>query len=361
MAQTEGDGARPQVLPGPAARSRPPSQADVAALAGVSSQTVSRVANGRSNVEEETRERVVSAMQMLGYRTNTAARALATGRFRTIGVLGFTFGAHGNARTLQAISEAAQNAGYSVTVMTVRKHTEGALREAFSALTDQAVDGIVLIDPQILDRPGFDIPNGVPVVISDGNPEYRYHSVSNDQTVGVRAAVEHLLGLGHETVWHLAGPRDSYAARQRAAAWHAVLKAAGARIPPVVYGDWSAQSGYEAGREVIASGDADATAVFAANDHMALGLIRAFSDAGLSVPADLSVVGFDDVAEAAYFTPPLSTVHQDFELLGRECVSLLLELIGGEPTRDAVAVEPLSLIVRESTAPPPSARSPLAE
>jgi DNA-binding LacI/PurR family transcriptional regulator len=330
--------------------SRPPSQADVAALAGVSSQTVSRVANGRTNVEEATRQRVLDAMQILGYRANTAARALATGRFHTIGVVGFTFAAHNNARALQAISEAAQDAGYSVTVMTVRKHTEGALRAAITALGDQAVDGIVLIDPQILDRPGFDLPSGVPVVISDGNPDRRYPSVTIDQGAGVRAGVEHLLGLGHRTVWHLAGPRDSYAAQQRAAAWHAALKAAGARIPSVHYGDWSAESGYEAGREIAAA--REATAVFAANDHMALGLIRALNDSGLSVPDDLSVVGFDDVPEAAYFSPPLTTVRMDFEQVGRDCVSLLLKLIAGPTSEATLAVPPVPLVVRGSTAGP---------
>jgi len=342
-------GARNSAQPG-ATPSRPPSQADVAALAGVSSQTVSRVANGRTNVEEETRQRVLDAMQILGYRANTAARALATGRFHRIGVVGFTFAAHNNARALQAMSEAAQEAGYSVTVMTVSKHTEGALRDAFTALGDQAVDGIVLIDPQILDRPGLDLPSGVPVVISDGNPDRRYPSVTTDQAAGARVAVEHLLGLGHETVWHLAGPRDSYAAGQRAAAWHAVLKAAGARVPPVVYGDWSAQSGYEAGRKIAAVGEA--TAVFAANDHMALGLMRALNDAGLSVPADLSVVGFDDVPEAAYFAPPLTSVCMDFEQVGRDCVSLLLKLIAGPTSQTTLAIPPLALAERASTAAP---------
>lgn len=333
-----------------AVSSRPPSQADVAALAGVSSQTVSRVANGRTNVEEDTRQRVLDAMQILGYRTNTAARALATGRFHTIGVVAFTFAAHNNARALQAISESAQNAGYSVTVMTVRQHTEGALREVVTALSDQAVDGIVLIDPQILDRPGFDLPSGVPIVISDATPDRRYPSVITDEATGVQAAVGHLLDLGHRTVWHLAGPRDSYAARQRAAAWHATLKSAGARIPSVLYGDWSAQSGYEAGRKIAAAGEA--TAVFAANDHMALGLMRALDDAGLSVPADLSVVGFDDVPEAAYFSPPLTTVRMNFEQVGRDCVSLLLKLIADPKSGSTLTAPPVPLVIRGSSGTP---------
>lgn len=330
---------------------RPPSQADVAQLAGVSSQTVSRVANNRTNVDDETRERVLSAMRMLGYRPNTAARALATGRFRMIGVISFGLSAHGNARTLQAIANAAQTAGYSVNVLGVREQTEGAVREAFSALTAQAVDGIVVIEAQVLDRPGLDLPSGVPVVVADGDPDQRFPAIDNNQAAGARAATEHLLGLGHRTVWHLAGPQDSYSARRRAAAWHAALKDAGAPVPPVLYGDWSARSGYEAGLELAAKDEA--TAVFAGNDHMALGLIRALTEAGRRVPRDVSVVGFDDVAESGYFLPPLTTVHQDFEELGRRCVDLLLGQFAGVGPHGAVSTVPLQLIERESTAPPP--------
>jgi DNA-binding LacI/PurR family transcriptional regulator len=330
-------------------RTRPPSQADVAELAGVSSQTVSRVANNRTNVDAETRDRVLSAMRMLGYRPNTAARALATGQFRMIGVISFALSAHGNARTLQTISHAAQEHGYSVNIVAITTPTEGAIQAAFSSLTSQAVDGIVLIEAQILDRPGLDLPTGVPVVIADGDADRRYPSVDGNQAAGAAAATEHLLGLGHRTVWHLAGPANSYSARHRAAAWHATLKAAGAPVPPMLYGDWSATSGYAAGRE-LAPRD-DVTAVFAANDHMALGLIRALTEAGRTVPGDVSVVGFDNVAEADYFLPPLTTVHQDFEELGRRCVTLLLDQIHGRAA-PAVSTIPLRLVLRASTAPP---------
>lgn len=333
-------------------RSRPPSQADVAALAGVSSQTVSRVANNRSNVDEATRERVLSAMSVLGYRTNTAARALATGRFRMLGVVSFDLSAHGNARTLQAISGAAQQAGYSVNVAVASSATEGAVRSAFSKLADQAVDGIVLIEAQILDRPGLDLPTGVPVVLADGDPDQRYPNVDNNQAAGARDATTHLLGLGHRTVWHVAGPQDSYSARRRAAAWHAVLKESGAPVPPVRYGDWSAASGYAIGRELAA--DREVTAVFAANDHMALGLVRALHEAGRDVPGDVSVVGYDDVAESGFFLPPLTTVHQDFEEVGRQCVARLLEQIenGGTGSAGTVSSVLPRLLLRASTAPP---------
>jgi DNA-binding LacI/PurR family transcriptional regulator len=336
----------------PPARTRPPSQADVAALAGVSSQTVSRVANDKSNVDDETRQRVLAAMEMLGYRTNTAARALATGQFRMLGVISFDLSAHGNARTLQSIAAVAQDAGYSVNVAVVKAATEGAVRQAFSQLTSQAVDGIVLIEAQILDRPELRLPPGVPIVMADGNPGQRFPAVDNNQLVGARAATEHLLSLGHATVWHLAGPRDSYSARHRVTAWHTALKEAGAPVPPVSYGDWSAESGYAIGRELAARDDI--TAVFAGNDHMAIGLIRALTEAGRTVPDDVSVVGFDDIAEAAYLQPPLTTVHQDFEEMGRACVAVLLRQIeGGESIAGLIdSVEP-RLVVRASTAPPP--------
>ncbi|WP_371494255.1 LacI family DNA-binding transcriptional regulator [Kitasatospora sp. NBC_00374] len=336
-------------------RRRPPSQADVAALAGVSSQTVSRVANDRSNVEPETRERVLSAMRILGYQRNSAARALTLGRFQALGVVTFDLSAHGNARTLAAISRAAQAAGYSVNVVCAQEQTEDAVQQAVRRLTDQAVDGLVVIEAQILDRPGFNVSSGVPVVVADGDPEHRFPSVDTDQAAGATAATRHLLDLGHRTVLHVGGPQDSYAARRRAAAWHAALKAAGAPVPALELGDWTAESGYRIGRRLAER--PDVTAVFAANDHMALGVVRALGEAGRRVPQDVSVVGFDDVPESGYFAPPLTTVRQDFEEVGRQCVALLLDRIDrpeGGRTNRSIAV-PTELLVRSSSAPPAGA------
>jgi len=335
----------------PAVRKRPPSQADVAALAGVSAQTVSRVANGLSNVDEQTRERVLAAMQMLGYQRNSAARALTLGRFHMLGVISFDLSAHGNARTLAAISQAAQAAGFSVNVAAVQKQTEDAVQRAFSQLTGQAVDGVVVIEAQILDRQGLHLSAGVPVVVADGDPDHLFASVDNNQVAGARDATRHLLDLGHRTVWHLGGPQDSFSARRRATAWHSTLKEAGARIPPLQLGDWTADSGYRVGQELAAR--PDVTAVFAANDHMALGLMRALHEAGRDIPGDVSVVGFDNMPESAFYLPPLTTVHQDFEEIGRQCVSLLLEQIHGpaETPKRLVSVPP-HLVLRESTAPP---------
>ncbi|MFI8435243.1 LacI family DNA-binding transcriptional regulator [Streptomyces sp. NPDC079020] len=325
--------------------------ADVAAVAGVSAQTVSRVANNRTNVEATTRERVLNAMRMVGYRPNTAARALVTGQFRAIGVISFDLRAHGNARTLESIVSAVQRIDYSVSVITVQNQTEQAVREAFERLTMQAVDGIILNEAQILDTPALRLPTGLPVVVNDGDGTHRYAAVHTDQAEGARLAVRHLLDLGHRTVWHLAGPQDSYPARGRAEAWHHILKDAGRPVPPALYGDWSADSGYRVGREIAHR--PDISAVFVANDQMALGLVRALHEAGRRVPDDVSVVGFDNIAESAHFLPPLTTVHQDFEEIGRHAVALLLDQIrSGRPPQVSVTSVAPRLIVRDSTAPP---------
>ncbi|WP_433514749.1 LacI family DNA-binding transcriptional regulator [Nonomuraea sp. CA-143628] len=328
--------------------------ADVAAMAGVSSQTVSRVVNNRSNVEEETRQRVLSAMRVLGYRPNTAARALVTGQFRTLGLISFGLGSFGNARTVDAVTKAAQRAGYTVNMIAVESQTERAVHEAFDQLTVQAVDGIVVIEAQILDTPALRLPPDVPVVMADGDVSLRHPMVDTDQALGARLVTRHLLGLGHETVWHVAGPEDSYAARRRAESWHATLKEADAAVPQMLFGDWSAASGYEAGR--VLARRPGVTAVFAANDQMALGVMRAMIQAGRRIPEDVSIVGFDDIEESAYLSPSLTTVRQDFDVVAERIVSLMIDQIETGTAPPATAFVPPQLIVRESTgAPPPTA------
>ncbi|MFD1540982.1 LacI family DNA-binding transcriptional regulator [Nonomuraea guangzhouensis] len=331
--------------------------ADVAAMAGVSSQTVSRVANNRSNVEEETRQRVLSAMRVLGYRPNTAARALVTGQFRTLGLISFGLGNFGNARTVDAITRVAQRAGYTVNMIAIESQTERAVHEAFDQLTLQAVDGIVLIEAQILDTPALRLPPGVPVVMADGDASHRHAMVDTDQALGAKLITRHLLGLGHETVWHVAGPEDSYAARRRAEAWHTTLKEAKAAVPQVLFGDWSAASGYAAGR--VLAERPGVTAVFAANDQMALGVMRAMIKAGRRIPEDVSIAGFDDIDEAEYLSPPLTTVRQDFDVVAERIVSLMIGQIETGTAPSATSFITPELIVRESTgAPPPKSPTP---
>ena len=324
--------------------------ADVARLAGVSHQTVSRVLHDSPRVRPETRSRVIAAMEELRYRPNTVARALVTGRSMTLGVVSFDTTLYGPASTVLGIERAAHAAGYFVSLASVRSLDAASVRTAMDRLRDQGVDGIVVIAPMASAAGALDdIPPGPPVVVAEAGADGAVPAVTVDQIAGAVAATEHLLSLGHRTVRHLAGPQDWPEAQQRVAGWRGALAAVGAEPGPVLEGDWSPRSGYELGGALAE--DPEATAVFVANDQMALGLLRRLHEAGRAVPGDVSVVGFDDVPEAAYFTPPLTTVRQDFNELGRRSLALLLRRMAaatqGEPS---VMIQP-SLVLRSSTGP----------
>jgi DNA-binding LacI/PurR family transcriptional regulator len=334
-------------------RRRPAVMADVAALAGVSQMTVSRVINHQSRVKAETRERVVAAMSELDYRPNAAARALVTGRTSILGVVSFDTTLFGPASTLSGIEDAARTAGYFVSVASLRSITTRSIGEAVERLVAQAVDGIIVIAPHVIvaDALGELAPD-VPLVAVQNPGKGVVPSVSVDQEAGASRVTRYLLSLGHTAIWHIAGPDGWLEAQARDRAMRTALRAAGCPAPPALSGDWSARSGYEQGKLILESGEA--TAVFVGNDQMALGVLRAFSEAGLCVPGDISVVGFDDIPEAAYFAPPLTTVRQDFGELGRRSIAHLLERIDVPRGRRSqrVLIEP-ELVVRESTGPVP--------
>ncbi|GAA1374371.1 LacI family DNA-binding transcriptional regulator [Streptomyces beijiangensis] len=325
--------------------------ADVARVAGVSSQTVSRVANAFPGVNEETRQRVQAAMGELGYHPNSAARALKRGAFHTIGVITFTLSTTGNVRTLEAIAASAAEEGYAVTLLPVAVPTQDEVRGAFSRLGELAVDAVIVImEVHLLDAARLALPPHVKVVVVDSDAGDRYAVVDTDQAGGTRAAVRHLLDLGHRTVWHLAGPEDSFAAERRTVAWRAALAEAGREAPEPVRGDWSAESGYRAGLRLAEQ--PGLTAVFAANDQMALGLLRALHERGRRVPEDVSVIGFDDIPESGSFLPPLTTVHQDFAEVGRRCVAGVLRQVEQDEAERGTTLVPTRLVVRSSTAAP---------
>ncbi|GID27896.1 LacI family DNA-binding transcriptional regulator [Paractinoplanes brasiliensis] len=327
--------------------------ADVARLAGVSAQTVSRVSNGHPSVVESTRRQVLDAMQQLGYRPNSAARALKRGEFRTIGVILFTLATTGNSRTVEAIAAQAAQEGYAITLIPVAMPTQDGVLGAFTRLGELAVDGVIVImEVHLLDAANLTLPPGVQVVVVDSDAGDRYPVVDTDQADGARQAVRHLLELGHDTVWHVTGPAESFASERRALAWRTVLEEAGRPVPPVQRGDWSALSGYEAGLRLPA--DPSCTAVFCANDQMALGVLRALHERGRRVPAEVSVVGFDDIPDAASYLPPLTTVHQDFAEVGRQCVQGLLDQIRRHTLEPGTVLVPTTLVERASTAPPPA-------
>src|SRR5215469_10924214 len=321
-----------------------PVMADVARLAGVSHQTVSRVLNGHPNVSTATMASVLAAIRDLGYRPNIAARALVTGKTNVLGVISFD-------TTLYGIERAARP-GYFVAIASLPSFDRASLTGAVERFLGQAVAGIIVIAPQTgVAETLAGLSVGVPLVAVGCGAAVPLPSVKIDNVAGAMLATRHLLGLGHQTVHHIGGPGNWHDARDRIAGWRQALRAAGAPLPEMPRGDWSARSGYEAGRQLAAR--PEVTAVFCANDPMALGFLRAAAEAGRRVPQDISVVGFDDVPESAYFSPPLTTVRQDFSALGERALRLLMSQItaGGEaPPLPPVVPE---LIVRSSSAAPP--------
>ncbi len=338
-------------MPAVGRRGRPPGMVDVARAAGVSQKTVSRVLNNEPYVRPQVRDRVLEAARDLGYRPNSAARALISGRSHRIGAVSLGTGLYGPASVLIALQRAAESAGYSFVVATTREGEARAVQQAVDALLEQGVEGIVLSEP-VEEWPEAQVRCPVPVVSLGRMPGLHGEDVLVTGVDGRRAgrlATEHLLSLGHETVWHVAGPRAWYAADDRLAGWREALEAHGAPRPPVLVGDWMPASGYAAGRELTGT---DATAVFVANDDMAIGVLRALADAGRRVPSDVSVVGFDDIPAAAYLRPRLTTMRQDFDVLASTGLDLLVRRLDDLPEAGDATPDVHRLVVRESTCPP---------
>ena len=332
---------------------RPPVLEDVAKLADVSAMTVSRVLNSPEKVRPQTRDRVMAAVRQLGYRPKIAARVPSAGGSGILGVVTVDSPLYGPASTLFAVEQAAGRHDYLTSAIRLDVLGCGALGESIGLLRGLPVDGIIVATPV---QPAVDglrsLPADLPMVVVAAAEDVPFPIAAIDQHAGAARAVRHLLSLGHETVWHLAGPADWVDAGCRRDAWREVLESEGRPVPEPIIGDWSARSGYEQGR--LIARDAGITAVFAANDAMALGLQRALWEAGRPVPDEVSVVGFDDVPESGYLVPPLSTVHQDFGEVGRRAVRLLLDQLT-EPEAAAAPpprclIEP-ELVIRESTVP----------
>lgn len=330
-------------------RERAPNIRDVARLAGVSYQTVSRVLNDHPSLREETRARVRDVIERLGYRPNPAARALVTSRSRTIGVLTSQSSQYGPATSIAAIEAAARDAGYRSSFTSIATPDPVSIRAALDYLTSQSVEALVVIAPQqrVLEVIR-ELSISVPYVTLQGIDLSEDHTMTADQSLGARLATRHLIDLGHTDILHIAGPQDWTEAEARMQGYLEELDAADLRPRAPILGDWSAHFGYYAGLELLRF--RDFTAVFAGNDQMALGFMHACRESGLRIPEDVSVVGFDDIPEAAHFAPPLTTVRQDFAEIGRRVVALLLDELNGRPVSRELVVP--DLVVRQSTARP---------
>ncbi|SEJ80112.1 transcriptional regulator, LacI family [Arthrobacter sp. yr096] len=329
---------------------------DVAKLAGVSHQTVSRVLNNHPNVSGKTKERVEEAIASLGYRRNTAARSLVTRRSRTIGVLACETGQFGPANTLLGVEQAGREAGYFVSIANLREVTSASVNDAIAHFRNQSVDGIVILvpHPDVL-AALRDVEVPVPIVAVGAGAGNQLQGASLDQRLGARLAVEHLIALGHRHIAHISGPTHWIDAAERIKGWQEALGSAGLEPDVLLQGAWDAASGYRAGLELLKHHGV--TAVFVANDQMAVGVLRAVQEAGLRVPGEISVVGYDDQPEAEFFMPPLTTVRQDFEELGRRCMEAVLQQLDGDGGTGDQIVSP-RLVVRSTTAAPALHKAP---
>ncbi|MCZ0997485.1 substrate-binding domain-containing protein [Streptomyces mirabilis] len=324
----------------------------MARLAGVSQKTVSRVMRGEPHVRPEVREKVLLAAKQLRYRPNAAARSLTSGRTGRIGVVSLGARLYGPTTLLVAAEAAARRLGYATVVAHTDEDDGHVLAGPIERLLEQGVDGVIL--PEDIDEGPIAVNIDVPVLTMG-----RFHGITASRRIEAAGradrsgyvATRHLIDLGHTEIRHLCGPDRWWAARDRADGWRSALTDAGLPVVDPVEGDWSCEGGFAAGLRLAE--DKAMTAVFVANDEMAIGLVRALHESGLRVPDDVSIVAMDDIPAARFLNPALTTIVQDLDAMAAEGVALLVEEIAA-PTSTGRRMnlgEPV-LAVRESTAPP---------
>ncbi len=325
---------------------------DVGRLAGVSAQTVSRYFTGKGYVGAATQAKIEAAIVELGYTFNQAARSLRVNSTQTIGVLATGPSVYGTWTIMAGLNEAARQTEFGLVTSQVEADprdsaTSHEIHRALERLLVARVDGVIVASP----FPGIEdfierVWETVPVVILSGLSWPHADSAAVDSYQAGVLATQHLLDLGHTQIQHIAGPASSIEGQQRAAAYLDTLAAAGVEPLPVVRGDWSSESGAAAAEQVEAG---SFTAVFSGNDQMALGFMSAFRRRGLAAPRDFSIVGVDDMPDARYFAPPLTSVWMDFKELGRAGFMMLIERIRTGERVSRRIIQP-TLAVRESTA-----------
>jgi LacI family transcriptional regulator len=335
---------------------RRPTIYDVARLAGVSTATVSRALNGTGQIAPATRAAIDAAVAQLGYHPNTAARTLVTRSTQTIALLLPDIANPFYADLVAGIQRRALETGHAMLLCTTESDPERE-EQYLNLLRAKQVDG-VLVDGLVLppDRIARFVRDGLPIVCLDRDVDSAsVPLVQVDNRLGARKATEHLLSLGHRRIAHVAGSPELGISQERLGGYRDALAAAGIEPDPglVAAGSFTEEGGHAATRALLAA--AEPTALFAANDLSAIGALSAIAEAGLEVPGDVSVVGFDDLRLSRFTTPPLTTIHQPGLEIARRATALLLDLAAGrEPERRRYVLEP-ELVVRASTAPAPSA------
>ena len=330
---------------------RPATIYDVARLANVSHQTVSRYLQGYEGIRPETRERVMHALQSLDYRPNMSARHLATNRSHRIGALTHDIGQVGPSKTLQGAIAGAREAGYMLDVVSLDVSDAEAVQNALSVITHQDIAGLLAFsstDVMTAALRTSRIPVPTLIDVEDDDAVAGHEATGNYR--GLQLIVDHLVSLGHRRFFHVAGPLGWVSARNRELSFERAVASHGLTSLGTAHGDWSAESGYRVAHRIPV--ELGVTALVVSNDQMALGALLALERRGIRVPADMSVTGFDDIPESAFYRPPLTTVRIDFDVQGRTALRRLLQHIDGSPIAPAES-PPVELVLRESVGPAP--------
>lgn len=328
---------------------------DVARRAGVSIATVSRALNGRGRISEQTRENVLDVVRELGYLPNDLARGLVGMATQTIALLLPDITNPYFPELVKGVQTVADERGHLLLLCNNADDERKTVADV-EMLRRKKVDGILLVPGALASSHALaEATKGIPVVVIDRRiPGQHADLVTVDHRCGARQATEHLIELGHHRIAHLSGPRNVISARERRTGWRQAMRKHNLPTDSVQTGDFTEEGGYAGARRLLDS-EADFTAVFAANDLSAIGLLRAFTEAGVRVPRDVSVIGFDGIRLATYTTPALTTVVQPIYQLGRAAAELLLDRIEA-PQEPRTVVLDTTLEVRDSTAPPPQRR-----
>ncbi|MEW5868746.1 MAG: LacI family DNA-binding transcriptional regulator [Chloroflexota bacterium] len=332
---------------------------EVASVAGVSTQTVSRVLNERPDVSSETRERIKEIIKELGYQPSALARSLIQHRSHTLGVVTAGLKYFGPSKTLSGIVSAAEEASYSLILKELPSFDEDNIDPIFQAFISRHVDGIIWAVPEIGENHcwvnGQSIELDIPLIYLTMEPRKNISVVSIDNYLGGEIAVRHLLEQGYQHIAHLSGPLDWWEARQRMAAWTDVLAGAGLEVKDThcVEGNWSSSSGAQAIEKLFMQYP-EMDAIFVGNDQMALGVMQYILQKGLRVPEDIGLVGFDNIPESAFFCPPLTTIQQDQYSIAKLAVEEMIQIIASgwqevEPIEPRAIMLPPSLVVRQSS------------
>jgi DNA-binding LacI/PurR family transcriptional regulator len=331
---------------------KPPTLNDVAKVLGLSHQTVSRVINNHPRVLPETRKRVLQAIADLGYKPNQAARFLANRRSTVIGLVTDDPGIYGPAHAILSLEKEARLHGYTLMIFGLRSLTIAEAKAGAEQLIAASAEGLIVDVPVAVSNSALAAAMGnIPFVTLDLDGGRLFPSFRVDHVLGSRLATEHLISLGHARIVGLLGDGVYRSSTLRRKGWLTALQAAGLEPGPAVHTPWTPDGGYDAMKALIKAAPKKFTAVFAANDLIAMGALLALHEAGIEVPADVSVVGFDNMPESRFFNPPLTTATSDFDVMARESLDILFATMRGTPGAVLRRVFRPELVVRKSTGP----------